>query len=105
MVPSGSFSTFILYTVLDALCITAIYVAINTAPRYISSTEVSLISLLETVCGPVWVFLAFGETPSAYTLAGGVVLLVTVAMHDIARAKYQSTNTDDAGSEVTDTLK
>ena len=38
----------------------------------------TVLAQTETVFGPVWVWLAFGETPAASTLFGGAVILVAV---------------------------
>jgi drug/metabolite transporter (DMT)-like permease len=46
--------------------------------RLIAAAEVALITLLEVVLGPLWVWLAFSETPDAATLAGGAVVLLAV---------------------------
>jgi drug/metabolite transporter (DMT)-like permease len=46
--------------------------------RLIAAAEVALITLLEVVLGPLWVWLAFGETPDTATLVGGAVVLVAV---------------------------
>jgi drug/metabolite transporter (DMT)-like permease len=43
--------------------------------KLIPSAEAGLISLLDVVLGPVWVFLAFGENPGAATMLGGVIVL------------------------------
>jgi drug/metabolite transporter (DMT)-like permease len=48
--------------------------------RLIPPAEVALISLLEVVLGPIWVWLAYGEEPGASTIAGGCVVLVAVAV-------------------------
>ena len=39
---------------------------------------VALITLLEVVLGPLWVWLARSERPSASTLAGGAVVVAAV---------------------------
>jgi drug/metabolite transporter (DMT)-like permease len=52
--------------------------------RLIPAAEVALISLLEVVLGPLWVWLADGERPAATTLAGGVVVVVAVAIQATA---------------------
>ncbi len=54
--------------------------------RLIPAPEVALISLLEIVLGPLWVWLALSETPSKTTLAGGAVLLGAVAIQAVAGA-------------------
>lgn len=46
--------------------------------RLIAAAEVALITLLEVVLGPIWVWLAFGETPDRATLVGGAVVLLAV---------------------------
>jgi drug/metabolite transporter (DMT)-like permease len=37
--------------------------------------------LLETVLAPVWVWLIFSEAPTQASLAGGVLLIATLAAH------------------------
>ena len=46
--------------------------------RLINAAEVALITLLEVVLGPLWVWLAFSEKPDTATLVGGAVVLVAV---------------------------
>ena len=48
--------------------------------RLIPAAEVALITLLEVVLGPIWVWLAYAERPSTATLAGGVIVLCAVAL-------------------------
>jgi drug/metabolite transporter (DMT)-like permease len=43
--------------------------------KLIPSAEAGLISLLDVVLAPVWVFLAFGENPGVATLLGGAIVL------------------------------
>jgi drug/metabolite transporter (DMT)-like permease len=44
-------------------------------PRYISSAEVSLLILLESVLAPILVWAVVGEDPGAWALAGGAVVI------------------------------
>ena len=46
--------------------------------RLIPAAEVGLITLLEIILGPVWVWLSRGERPGAATLAGGAIVLGAV---------------------------
>jgi drug/metabolite transporter (DMT)-like permease len=48
--------------------------------RLIPAAEVGLITLLEIVLGPLWVWIFLGEQPSATTLAGGAVVLAAVVI-------------------------
>jgi drug/metabolite transporter (DMT)-like permease len=43
--------------------------------KFIPSAEAGLISLLDVVLGPFWVFIAFGENPGLATMLGGAIVL------------------------------
>jgi drug/metabolite transporter (DMT)-like permease len=47
--------------------------------RSISAAEVAIIAQLENVLGPLWVWLAGIEHPSAAAIAGGVIVIAAVA--------------------------
>ena len=56
--------------------------------RLIPVAEASLIAVLESVLGPVWVWLVVGERPGVFSLAGGAVILSALVAHtaaDLAR--------------------
>ncbi len=58
--------------------------------KRIPSAEAGLISLLDVVLGPFWVFLAFGENPGAATILGGAIVLAAALWRmapDLAREK------------------
>ena len=55
------------------------YIALTIAPRYANSAEVQLVYLLESVLGPLWVWLVIQETPPLNTIIGGSMLLASVA--------------------------
>ena len=52
-------------------------------PRYIPAPEVSLMLLMEAVLGPLWVWLALGEDPGLRTIAGGAIVIGTLAVHSL----------------------
>lgn len=74
-------------TVLVLLVVPVSFALITQGPRYITAAEVSLIMLLETVLGPIWVWLAVGIAPGIYAVLGGGVLLATLAIHSWWRLK------------------
>lgn len=47
--------------------------------RSLPAAELALLSLAEVLLGPLWVWLFLGETATANTLLGGVVLLAAIA--------------------------
>jgi drug/metabolite transporter (DMT)-like permease len=53
--------------------------------QLIPAAEVALISLLEVVLGPLWVWLALSERPAAATIAGGLVVIGAVAVQAAGR--------------------
>lgn len=54
--------------------------------RLIPAAEVALITLLEVVLGPLWVWIFLSEQPSLATLAGGAVVLAAVGVQASAPA-------------------
>jgi drug/metabolite transporter (DMT)-like permease len=48
--------------------------------RLIPPAQVAVISLLEIVLGPLWVWLAYREQPAAATIAGGAVVVAAVVV-------------------------
>jgi drug/metabolite transporter (DMT)-like permease len=49
--------------------------------KYVTATQASLTGMLEPVSNPIWVFLLLGERPSAFAIAGGVIVLAAIAWH------------------------
>ena len=58
---------------------------ITLGPRTIPAPEVALLLLLETVLGPIWVWLVIDEKPSEMTLVGGCVVISAVMLQSIWR--------------------
>lgn len=52
--------------------------------RYAPAAEVALLSLVETVLGPLWAWAALGEAPSVRALIGGTLVIVAVAGNALA---------------------
>lgn len=47
--------------------------------RYAPAAEVALVALVETILGPIWVWLVLGEVPGAAALIGGSLVIAAVA--------------------------
>ncbi len=52
--------------------------------RMLPSAEVALLTLLEVVLGPLWVWLAYSEQPTATTLLGGAIITAAVIVQTTA---------------------
>ena len=73
-------STQLLYVgIIGFILVPFAFIVLTIAPRYANSAEVQLVYLLESILGPLWVWLVINETPSLNTLVGGSMLLVSVA--------------------------
>lgn len=55
--------------------------------RHLPAATASLVALLETVLGPLWVWLGFGETPGLYGFIGGGVVLGALAFNTLLEAR------------------
>ena len=69
------------------LCVAIPFVLITIAPRFITAAEVNLFFLLETIIGPIWVWLIIKEQPSLETIQGGLVIIVAIAIHSYMSLK------------------
>ncbi len=69
------------------LCVAIPFVLVTIAPRFITAAEVNLFFLLETILGPIWVWLIIKEQPSLETIQGGIVIIVTIAIHSFLSLK------------------
>ena len=69
------------------LCVAIPFVLVTIAPRFIPAAEVNLFFLLETIIGPIWVWLIIKEQPSLETLQGGLVIIITIATHSFLKLR------------------
>jgi drug/metabolite transporter (DMT)-like permease len=56
------------------------FALLTVGARLIPAAQVGLITLLEVVLGPVWVWLALDERPSTLTLIGGTIVIVAIVV-------------------------
>ena len=69
------------------LCVAIPFVLVTIAPRFITAAEVNLFFLLETIIGPIWVWVIINEQPSIETLQGGAIIVTTLAIHSFLKLK------------------
>lgn len=63
------------------------YVFYTRAISHVTAMEAVLITLIEPVLNPIWVFLLMGETPSITALIGGSVIIGAVTARQIIEAR------------------
>ena len=56
------------------------FALLTVGARLIPAAQVGLITLLEVVLGPLWVWLALDERPSTLTLVGGAIVIAAIVM-------------------------
>ena len=69
------------------VCVALPFVLVTIAPRYIPAEEVNLFFLLETIIGPIWVWLVIKEQPSFETIIGGAVIIITLGVHSFIKLR------------------
>ena len=69
------------------MCVAIPFVLVTIAPRFITAAEVNLFFLLETIIGPIWVWFVINEQPSAETIVGGAIIVITIAVHSFLKLK------------------
>ena len=65
---------------------------ITLAPRYIAAHEVELFFILETVLGPIWVWLVIHEQPSIKVIIGGIFIILLISIHTFLELKESKAN-------------
>lgn len=53
------------------------------ASRHLAAAEITLFMLLEFALGPIWVWLVINEQPSRWTIIGGILIILAVAVRAI----------------------
>ena len=69
------------------MCVAIPFVLVTIAPRFIPAEEVNLFFLLETIIGPIWVWMVIKEQPSIETIQGGLVIIMTIAIHSFLKLR------------------
>jgi len=72
---------------MSIMCVAIPFVLVTIAPRFIPAEEVNLFFLLETIIGPFWVWMVIKEQPSIETIQGGMVIILTIAIHSFLKLK------------------
>ena len=65
-------------------------VLMTVASRYLTAGEIGLLALLETILGPIWVWLGIGERPTPLALAGGAIVLGALLVNAVAARRSRT---------------
>jgi drug/metabolite transporter (DMT)-like permease len=69
-------------------------------PRYLPAPEVTMITMLEIVIGPLLVWWVLGENPGQATLWGGGVILIAIIAHAVWQLRHLRVTPDGGGTSV-----
>jgi drug/metabolite transporter (DMT)-like permease len=58
--------------------------------HYVPAAEVALLAPIETVLGPIWVWIGVGEVPSIASLVGGAIVLAAIFVNSILALREPS---------------
>jgi drug/metabolite transporter (DMT)-like permease len=67
------------------------YLLYSEALKRISALEGILISSIEPILNPLWVFLVMGERPGPWALIGGAIVLIAVTGRSLLKTAYPGT--------------
>jgi len=65
---------------------------ITLAPRYIPAYEVEIFFVLETILGPLWVWLIIHEQPTTKTIIGGICIILIIMFHTLSELRNRDSN-------------
>lgn len=68
----------------------ASYVLYSYAIRYVEALEATLITSIEPILNPIWVFLFFSEQPGLFSMIGGLIVLAAITLRYWFDTKSQS---------------
>ena len=78
-----------LMLLLGLVLLPAAFGLMTLGPRYLPAPEVALVLLLETVLGPLWVWLVIDEEPSAHALVGGAIVIAALIGHSVLALRHE----------------
>ena len=67
-----------------SICLFIALSFITLAPRYIPAYEVEIFFVLETILGPLWVWLIIYEQPTTKTIIGGICIILIIMSHTLS---------------------
>lgn len=85
--PDLSFTPLLCILILGVVQLGLPYILFVKAGEHCSALAVNLLSVVEPILNPVWVFLFDGEVPGLFALVGAAVVLCTVTLWSVQQTK------------------
>ena len=71
------------------------YVLYSRAIQKVRAIDAVLITSLEPILNPIWVFLIYQEFPGEWALLGGGIVMTTILFHSITKIRFSRENTNE----------
>ena len=68
---------------------------LTVGPRFLPAAEAAMLTLMESVLGPLWVWMVIGENPGLRSVIGGTIVIGVLLAHSVIR--FRSHAPEDAG--------
>jgi drug/metabolite transporter (DMT)-like permease len=78
-----AFSNLWMVAFLGVFQIAIAYAFFASGLKRVAAVEASIISMIEPVFNPVWVFIGYGEVPVVTAIIGGLIILSTIIVRTI----------------------
>ena len=78
---------FLMVTFLGVFQIAFAYAFFSAGLKRIFAVEASIISMIEPVLNPVWVFIGYDEIPSVTGIIGGIIILTSITVRSLIAGK------------------
>lgn len=59
------------------------YILYSYAIKYVTALEAIIITVIEPVLNPVWVYIFTGEVPGKWALVGGIIVLISITIRSV----------------------
>ncbi len=89
---SPGWSGWLVIALLGVLQIGIPSVLYSVAIKHVTALEASIITMVEPLVNPIWVFLIIGEQPGFWAMVGGVVILLAISARYILPAIFSRRN-------------
>jgi drug/metabolite transporter (DMT)-like permease len=87
-ISSLSFNDLWMVIYLGAFQIGLAYAIFSYGLKRVLAIEASLMSLIEPVLNPVWVFLGYGEVPSTTAIIGGIIIIAAITVRTFVVERF-----------------
>ncbi len=87
--PLSDIKSIIIIIIMGVFQLGIPYIFYVQSTRYLTALEAILITVMEPLLNPLWVYIFAGEKPGTYAVIGGIVVIVTVLLRGMYVSKLE----------------